>query len=73
MRGLFAIFMIVDCRAMSVSLESIRSQLMDMGKKIGLELASQIAIQEPRATWFSAGTNRSFRHWLQPAVDWSTA
>ncbi|TET26361.1 MAG: phosphoserine phosphatase SerB [Candidatus Bathyarchaeum sp.] len=38
MRGLFAIFMIVDCRAMSVSLESLRSQLMDMGKKIGLDV-----------------------------------
>jgi len=38
MRGLFAIFMIVDCRVMSVSLESLRHQLMDLGKKIGLDV-----------------------------------
>lgn len=38
MRGLFAIFMIVDCRAMSLCLENLRSQLMDMGKKIGLDV-----------------------------------
>jgi len=38
MRGLFAIFMIVDCRAMIVSIESLRSQLMEMGKKIGLDV-----------------------------------
>ena len=38
MRGLFAIFMIVDCRVMSVSLESLRRQLMDMGGKIGLDV-----------------------------------
>ena len=38
MRGLFAIFMIVDCRVMSVSLESLRRQLMVMGKKIGLDV-----------------------------------
>ena len=38
MRGLFAIFMIVDCRAMSVPLESLKTQLMNIGKKIGLEV-----------------------------------
>jgi phosphoserine phosphatase len=39
MRGLFAIFMIVDCRSMSVSLESLRSQLVDLGQKIGLDVS----------------------------------
>jgi len=38
MRALFAIFMIVDCRAISISLENFRSQLMEMGKKIGLDV-----------------------------------
>jgi phosphoserine phosphatase len=38
MRGLFAIFMIIDWRCMSISLESLRSQLMEIGKKIGLEV-----------------------------------
>ena len=38
MRGLFAIFMIMDSRALSISLESLRSQLMAMGKKIGLDV-----------------------------------
>ena len=38
MRGLFAIFMIVDCRFMSLSLKSLRSQFTKMGKKIGLDV-----------------------------------
>ncbi|KON30043.1 hypothetical protein AC477_05280 [miscellaneous Crenarchaeota group-1 archaeon SG8-32-1] len=39
MRGLFAIFMIVDCRTMSVSIGRLRDQLMTMGKKIGLDVS----------------------------------
>ena len=38
MRGLFAIFMVVDCRGMSISLESLRTKLLDMGKNIGLDV-----------------------------------
>lgn len=38
MRGLFAIFMIVDCRDMTLSLDDLKSQLVNMGKKIGLEV-----------------------------------
>lgn len=38
MRGLFAIFMIVDCHSMLISLENFRSQLLEMGKKIGLDV-----------------------------------
>jgi phosphoserine phosphatase len=38
MRGLFAIFMIVDCRTISIPFQSLRTQLMDIGKKIGLEV-----------------------------------
>ena len=38
MRGLFAIFMIVDIRCMSASLESLRTQLTSLGKKIGLDV-----------------------------------
>jgi phosphoserine phosphatase len=38
MRGLFAIFMIVDCRTMSASIGRLRDQLMAMGKKIGLDV-----------------------------------
>jgi phosphoserine phosphatase len=38
MRGLFAIFMIVDCRAMSMPFENLKTQLMGIGKKIGLEV-----------------------------------
>jgi len=38
MRGLFAIFMIVDCRTMSASIGRLRDQLMEMGKKIGLDV-----------------------------------
>jgi phosphoserine phosphatase len=38
MRGLFAIFMIVDCRCMSFSFESFNDKLIQMGKKIGLDI-----------------------------------
>jgi phosphoserine phosphatase len=38
MRGLFAIFMIVDCRCMSVSFDDLQNQLMTMGKKVGLDV-----------------------------------
>ena len=38
MRGLFTIFMIVDIRCMSASLESLRTQLTSLGKKIGLDV-----------------------------------
>ncbi len=38
MRGLFAIFMIVDCQCMSISLENLRNQLLEMGKNIGLDV-----------------------------------
>ncbi|MFA5364967.1 MAG: ACT domain-containing protein [Candidatus Bathyarchaeia archaeon] len=38
MRGLFAIFMIVDCRAMSVPIKSLKSQLLSIGKQIGLDV-----------------------------------
>ena len=38
MRGLFAIFMIVDCREMSMPVERLRHQLTTMGKKIGLDV-----------------------------------
>jgi phosphoserine phosphatase len=37
MRGLFAIFMIADCSYMSISIEKLKSQLTEMGKKIGLD------------------------------------
>lgn len=38
MRGLFAIFMIVDCRAAVTPVESLQTQLLDIGKKIGLDV-----------------------------------
>jgi phosphoserine phosphatase len=38
MRGLFAIFMIIDIRCMSASLESLRTQLTSLGRKIGLDV-----------------------------------
>ena len=38
MRGLFAIFMIVDVRCMAMSFECFRSQLMDMGQQVGLDV-----------------------------------
>jgi predicted amino acid-binding ACT domain protein len=34
MRGLFAIFMILDCCSLSVPLENLKQQLLDLGKKI---------------------------------------
>jgi phosphoserine phosphatase len=39
MRGLFAIFMILDCCTLSVPLENLKHQLLDLGKKIGLEIS----------------------------------
>ncbi len=39
MRGLFAIFIILDCCSISIPLESLKSQLLDLGKKIGLEVS----------------------------------
>jgi len=38
MRGLFAIFMIVDCRAIAIPFESLKRQLLGIGKKIGLDI-----------------------------------
>ena len=38
MRGLFAIFMIVDCCAISISLENLRRKLIDLGKNIDLDV-----------------------------------
>jgi phosphoserine phosphatase len=38
MRGLFAIFMILDCCSISVPLENLKNQLLDLGKRIGLEV-----------------------------------
>ncbi len=39
MRGLFAIFIILDCCTISVPLESLKNQLLSLGKKIGLEVS----------------------------------
>ncbi len=50
MRGLFAIFMIVDCHYMSISIESLRSQLMEMGKKIGLDFTIEFLATGRRKT-----------------------
>jgi len=41
MRGLFAIFMIVNCRAAVVPVETLKNQLMGIGSKIGLELTME--------------------------------
>ena len=41
MRGLFAIFMIVDCSAAVVPVETLKNQLMGIGSKIGLELTME--------------------------------
>jgi len=41
MRGLFAIFMIVDCRAAVIQVENLKDQLMGIGSKIGLELTME--------------------------------
>lgn len=38
MRGLFAIFMIVDCRAALTPIEGLEAQLLDIGSRIGLEV-----------------------------------
>jgi len=38
MRGLFAIFMIVDCRAASIPAERLKAQLREVGSDIGLEV-----------------------------------
>lgn len=38
MRGLFAIFMIVDCRAISFSLEHFKTELMELGNRIDLDI-----------------------------------
>ena len=38
MRGLFAIFMIVDCCAIRISAETLRSKIMDLGRNIGLDV-----------------------------------
>jgi len=38
MRGLFAIFMIVDCRAITMPVEALNARLLDIGSRIGLEV-----------------------------------
>jgi phosphoserine phosphatase len=38
MRGLFAIFMIVDRRSITIPFESLKSQLLHIGREIGLEV-----------------------------------
>jgi len=38
MRGLFAIFMIVDCRAITLPIEALKARLLGIGSKIGLEV-----------------------------------
>jgi phosphoserine phosphatase len=38
MRGLFAIFMITDCRAARISVETLKAQLVDIGSEIGLDV-----------------------------------
>jgi phosphoserine phosphatase len=38
MRGLFAIFMIADCRAARISVEALKAQLVDIGSEIGLDV-----------------------------------
>ena len=42
MRGLFAIFMIVDCREISISLGTLKDRLMKIGNKIGLEITIEL-------------------------------
>ena len=39
MRGLFAIFIILDCCTLTVPLGSLKNQLLSLGKKIGLEVS----------------------------------
>lgn len=41
MRGLFAIFMIVDCRAAVIPIESLKAQLLDVGSDMGLEVITE--------------------------------
>jgi len=41
MRGLFAIFMIVDCRAAVIPVEALKDQLASIGSRIGLELTME--------------------------------
>ncbi len=50
MRGLFAIFMIVDCRAAAAPVESLRAQLLDIGKRIGLDIAVEPYVAGRRRT-----------------------
>jgi phosphoserine phosphatase len=38
MRGLFAIFIILDCCSISIPLEDLKNQFLSLGKKIGLEV-----------------------------------
>ena len=38
MRGLFAIFMIMDCHSITIPFESLESQLLGIGREIGLEV-----------------------------------
>lgn len=39
MRGLFALFLILDCCSVSIPLENLKRQLLNLGKKIGLEVS----------------------------------
>lgn len=39
MRGLFAIFILLDCCSISIPLEHLKNQLLNLGKKIGLEVS----------------------------------
>jgi phosphoserine phosphatase len=39
MRGLFGIFIILDCCSISVPVESLKNQLLSLGRKIGLEVS----------------------------------
>jgi phosphoserine phosphatase len=39
MRGLFAIFIILDCCSISIPLENLKNQLLGLGKEIGLEVS----------------------------------
>jgi phosphoserine phosphatase len=39
MRGLFAIFMILDCCSITIPLENLKQQLLNLGKKIDLEVS----------------------------------
>jgi len=41
MRGLFAIFMIVDCRTATIQIGNLKEQLASIGSKIGLELTME--------------------------------